>query len=47
MFALYVPEERAQVKDFLDNVNKVIKGYQKFSSTHRAICSTIRRYGGG
>merc|ERR1712022_98584 len=33
MFAIRARRKSASEKDFLDSVNKVIKGYQKFSST--------------
>ena len=46
MFAIRARRKSASEKDFLDSVNsnqRVIKS----SAPHRAICSTIRRYGGG
>jgi 26S proteasome regulatory subunit T1 len=33
MFAIWVRRKTVTKKDFLDTVNKIIKGYQKFSAT--------------
>ena len=35
MYAIRARRKSASEKDFLDSVNKVIKGYKKFSSTSR------------
>lgn len=35
MFAIRARKKSISEKDFMDSVNKVIKGYQKFSSTPR------------
>jgi 26S proteasome regulatory subunit T1 len=35
MFAIRARRKSTSEKDFLDSINKVIKGYKKFSSTSR------------
>ncbi|PWA79344.1 hypothetical protein CTI12_AA205950 [Artemisia annua] len=42
MYAIRAPRKTVTEKDFLDAVNKVIKGYQKFSATPKYMCSFVQ-----